>query len=341
MSDDDECPDLISAKVPVTILTGFLGSGKTTLLHYVISAEHNLRIAVIVNEFEFGKTIEKGLYLKSSEKNDDEWLELNNGCMCCTAQTQTVQALESLISRKGTFDIILVETSGLADPRPIASMFWQDDALCGRIYLSGIVTLVDSVNIMKYLADSDISNTASCQLLLADKIILNKCDIATPTQQEAALSQIRAINPIAEVIQSQYSQIPDLHHILFIDTTRSLKELECLHIEHHSTIRAISLEFDGGLAVRDPQDIDLICKELLYNSEENEFEAVRCKAAIWMYKDGVYSLLQLQSIGDIFDVRTMEGHTVPFGCSRVLVLGRNLDAEKLRQIFLTHLKATK
>ncbi|CCW65641.1 unnamed protein product [Phytomonas sp. EM1] len=344
MSDDDECPNLISAKVPVTILTGFLGSGKTTLLHYVISAEHNLRIAVIVNEFEFGRTIEKGLHLKSSEKLDDEWLELKNGCMCCTAQTQTVQALESLICRKGTFDLILVETSGLADPGPIATMFWQDDALCGKLYLSGIVTLVDSVNIVKYLADGDVSNEASRQLLLADKIVLNKCDIATPSQQEAALSEVRAINPVAEVIRSSYSQIPDLRRILFIGTTRSLKELDCAHIEHHSTIRAISLEFydcDRCLAVGDPRDVDFICKELLYNSEENDFEVVRCKAAIWMYKDNMYSLLQLQSIGDLFDVRMMEGHTLPLGCTRVLVLGKNLDAEKLRQIFLPYLKATK
>ncbi|KAG8338924.1 hypothetical protein TRVL_10249 [Trypanosoma vivax] len=117
---DDECPELVSARVPVTILTGFLGSGKTTLLHYVLSAEHSLRIAVIVNEFEFGKSIEKGLTLKSSQKPDDEWLELNNGCMCCTAQTQTVKALEGLMQSKGTFDLVLVETSGLADPAPVA-----------------------------------------------------------------------------------------------------------------------------------------------------------------------------------------------------------------------------
>ncbi|KAH8617847.1 CobW HypB UreG nucleotide binding domain [Trypanosoma vivax] len=143
---DDECPELVSARVPVTILTGFLGSCKMTLLHYVLSAEHSLRIAVIVNEFEFGKSIEKGLTLKSSQKPDDEWLELNNGCMCCTAQTQTVKALEGLMQSKGTFDLVLVETSGLADPSPVAAMFWQDESLCGSLYLSSNITVVDAKN---------------------------------------------------------------------------------------------------------------------------------------------------------------------------------------------------
>lgn len=346
MSDDDECPALVTALVPVTILTGFLGSGKTTLLHYVLSADHHMRIAVIVNEFEFGKSIEKGLTLKSSQKPDDEWLELNNGCMCCTAQTQTVQALESLIQRSGTFDLILVEASGLADPGPIASMFWQDSALCGHLYLSGIVTLVDSVNIVKYLSDADVSREAVRQILMADRLILNKCDIATPAQQDAALAAVRAINPVAEVIYSSHSQVPHLRDVLFVDTTRKMPELEHLHVQRHSTVTAVSLEFNDdsgagkGLAVSSLRDVNEICKELLYESEGYGFEVVRCKAAVWMYQDGKYSLLQLQSIGELFDVTPMEGHSVPAGCSRALILGKHLDVDRLRSVFLRHLKPT-
>ncbi|KAG5490202.1 hypothetical protein JKF63_00321 [Porcisia hertigi] len=344
MSNDDECPELISARVPVTVLTGFLGSGKTTLLHYILSANHEMRIAVIVNEFEFGKTIEKGLTLKSSEKPDDEWLELNNGCMCCTAQTQTVKALESLMQRKGTFDLILVETSGLADPGPIATMFWQDAALCGSLYLSGIVTLVDSVNICKYLNDDDVKQETVRQILMADKVVLNKCDIASAAQQEAALAAVQEINPLVSVIHSDHSRVADLRDILLIDTTRVVTELEHVHDRHHSSITAVSLEFFDpahALAVSSQRDVNAICTDLLYRSEEVGFEVVRCKAAIWLYENGRYTLLQLQSIGELFDVTPMEGESVPFGCTRALVLGKRLDEAKLRGIFAKHLKATK
>lgn len=343
MSSDDECPELITAKVPVTILTGFLGSGKTTLLHYVLSVEHNLRIAVIVNEFEFGKTIEKGLTLKSSEKADDEWVELKNGCMCCTAQSQTVTALENLMRQKGTFDLVLVETSGLADPGPIASMFWQDEALCGCLYLSGIVTLVDSVNICKYVEDDDVSKETTRQILMADKIVLNKCDLSSETQQAQAMEVVTKLNPVAEIIKSDHSRITNLRELLFIDTTRTFTGLEHLHEHHHSSITACSLEFfdkDKVLAVKDIRDVDMICRDLLYRTEELGCEVVRCKAALWMCKDGVFSLLQIQSIGDLFDVIPMEGVSVPHGCSRVLILGKNLKEEKLREVFLRYLKPT-
>ncbi|CAG9583853.1 conserved hypothetical protein [Leishmania major strain Friedlin] len=344
MSSDDECPELISARVPVTVLTGFLGSGKTTLLHYILSADHDMRIAVIVNEFEFGKTIEKGLTLKSSEKPDDEWLELNNGCMCCTAQTQTVKALESLMEHRGTFDLILVETSGLADPGPIAAMFWQDLPLCGHLYLSGIVTLVDAVNICRYLDDEDVMREAERQILMADKVVLNKCDIATEAQQKAALAAVREINPVATVIPSDHSRVPNLRDILFIDTTRAATELVHLHEHHHSSISAVSLEFfeaERAFAVSSYRDVHAIGSDLLYRCGDYGFEVVRCKAAIWCCEDGQYRLLQLQSIGDLFDVTPMVGQSVPFGCTRALVLGKQLDEVKLRDIFAKYLKATK
>ncbi|EPY28846.1 COBW domain containing 2 [Angomonas deanei] len=341
---DEECPELISGKVPVTILTGFLGSGKTTLLHYVLSVDHHLKIAVIVNEFEFGKTIEKGLTMKSSEKEDDEWIELKNGCMCCTAQTQTVQALEKLMKQKGTFDLILVETSGLAD-RAGGIHVLARRGVVRVLYLSGIVTLVDSVNITKYLAEPDTEKEVTRQILMADKIILNKCDIADEAQQAKALEAVRGINPVAEVIQSDHSRVSDLRSILFIDTTKSATDLEHLHEHDHPTITACPLEFfeEGKfLAVRSRREIDLIGRDLLYRREETQLDVIRCKAAIWCYseEEKTYTLYQFQSIGDLFDVLPMEGVSVPEGCSRALVLGRALDAEKIREIFLNYLKPT-
>lgn len=338
---DDECPELVSAKVPVTILTGFLGSGKTTLLHYVLSAEHNLRIAVIVNEFEFGKTIEKGLTLKSSQKPDDEWLELDNGCMCCTAQTQTVQALEKLMQRKGTFDLVLVETSGLADPAPVASMFWQDEALCGSLYLSGIVTLVDAKNICKYLRDPDVAGEATRQILMADRIVLNKCDLATEEEKNEAVVSVRQINPIVQVLPATFSVLNNLREVIMLNTTRQAMELDHLHSSGPSSITAMSLEFfeqPNFLAVSDRSDVDMICRDMLYMEHDPPFEVVRCKAAFWMRKGDHYSLLQLQTIGDLFDVTPMEGQSVPLGCSRVLVLGKQLNENVLRGIFLKYLR---
>ncbi|KAH9598226.1 CobW/HypB/UreG [Trypanosoma melophagium] len=342
---DDECPELVSAKVPVTILTGFLGSGKTTLLHYVLSAEHNLRIAVIVNEFEFGKAIEKGLTLKSSQKPDDEWLELNNGCMCCTAQTQTVKALETLMTQKGTFDLVLVETSGLADPGPVAAMFWQDEALCGTLYLSGILTLVDAKNICKYLQDPEVSAEASRQVLMADRIVLNKCDIATEDEQREALMAVKEINPVVQVMRSSYSRLDNLREILFLNTTRRTLELEHIHREGPSSITAVSLEFfeqPNFLALRDISDFDLLCRDLLYKEHIPPFEVVRCKAALWVKdkeKKDEFCLMQLQIIGELFDVTPMEGQSVPLGCSRVLILGKRLDSNVLRNLFLQYLRS--
>ncbi|CCD19799.1 hypothetical protein, conserved in T. vivax, partial [Trypanosoma vivax Y486] len=313
----DECPELVSARVPVTILTSFLGSGKTTLLYYVLSAEHSLRIAVIVNEFEFGKSIEKGLTLKSSQKPDDEWLELNNGCMCCTAQTQTVKALEGLMQSKGTFDLVLVETSGLADPAPVAAMFWQDESLCGSLYLSGIITVVDAKNLCKYLSDHDVSAEATRQVLMADRVVLNKCDIATEEEQGAAVHASKHINPVFQVVRSSFSRLENLRDILMLNTTRQAMELSHLHALGPSSITAVSLEFfepSSLLAVHSLKDVDMICRDMLYSEHDPPFEVLRCKAALWIKREDQYALVQLQTIGELFDVTLMEGQTLPLGC---------------------------
>lgn len=351
---DDDCPELVSAKVPVTILTGFLGSGKTTLLHYILTEQHNLKIAVIVNEFEFGKSIEKGLTLKSSEKSDDEWLELNNGCMCCTAQSQAVLALEKLMMRKGSFDLILIETSGLADPGPIAANFWQDDALCAILQLSGIVAVVDSKNILKYLADEDVKAEVSRQLLMADRIVLNKTDLVSGEELAAVSKELTTWNSTATQLQSSFCQLSPtlLKELLFINTTNDASILATLPEHRHSGISSVAIEI-AGASVASTLAVDFLCRDLLYD-EKQPFEVVRCKAAIWS-RDGkrpradlndgdpadsnALRVLQLQSIGEMFDVREMEAATVPPLCNRFLILGRNLDESVLRTLIEKHLSA--
>jgi len=146
-SSDEDMPDLVAAeivKVPVTVITGFLGSGKTTLLNYILTEQHGKKIAVILNEFGEGDSIEKSMSVGQEGELFEEWLELRNGCLCCSVKDNGVKAIENLMQKRGKFDYILLETTGLADPGPIASIFWLDEELCSGVYLDGIVVVVDS-----------------------------------------------------------------------------------------------------------------------------------------------------------------------------------------------------
>merc|ERR1712093_538226 len=126
-------------KVPITIVTGYLGAGKTTLMNYIL------------NEFGDSIDIEKSLTVNKGGEKVEEWLEVGNGCICCSVKDSGVNAIESLMEKKGAFDYILLETTGLADPGNIAPLFWVDEGLGSTIYLDGIVTLVDAKNILKSL----------------------------------------------------------------------------------------------------------------------------------------------------------------------------------------------
>merc|ERR1719510_1504285 len=152
---EEECPDLVpseaantgeksSAKVPVTIITGQLGSGKTTLLTYILTEQHNKKIAVILNEFGTESADEKSMSVGSGGELYSEWLELRNGCLCCSVKDNGVKAIENLMEKRGKFDYILLETTGFADPAPVAGMFWLDEELGADVYLDGVVTVIDS-----------------------------------------------------------------------------------------------------------------------------------------------------------------------------------------------------
>lgn len=148
-----------SSKVPVTILTGYLGAGKTTLLNYILTENHQKRIAVILNEFAQGSAMEHLLLTTTTaddEKNGggrqryEDWIELRNGCLCCSVKDVGVQAIEQLLEkRRNHFDYILLETTGVADPLPIAKMFWLDDELHSDLILDGLITVIDGYNGIK------------------------------------------------------------------------------------------------------------------------------------------------------------------------------------------------
>ncbi len=178
-------------QIPVTVLTGYLGAGKTTLLNRILSESHGKRYAVIVNEFgEIG--IDNDLIVES----DEEIYEMNNGCVCCTVRGDLVRVVEGLMRRPGRFDAIVVETTGLADPAPVAQTFFMDEDVRRKTRLDAVVALVDAKHLPLRLKDS---REAEDQIAFADVVVLNKTDLVTPEQLRDVEATVRAINPTARI----------------------------------------------------------------------------------------------------------------------------------------------
>ena len=191
--------------IPVTVLTGYLGAGKTTLLNRILSENHGRKYAVIVNEFgEIG--IDNDLIVES----DEEIYEMNNGCVCCTVRGDLIRVVEGLMRRPGRFDAIIVETTGLADPVPVAQTFFMDDDVRARTELDAVVALVDAKHLPLRLKDS---REAEDQIAFADVVLLNKTDLVTPEELERIEATVRVINPSARIYRTQRSEI-DLTKVL-------------------------------------------------------------------------------------------------------------------------------
>lgn len=189
----------LQSTIPVTVLTGFLGAGKTTLLNRLLTENHGKRYAVIVNEFgEIG--IDNDLVVNS----DEEIFEMNNGCICCTVRGDLIRIIEGLMRRKGQFDGILVETTGLADPAPVAQTFFVDDDVRKNTRLDAIITIVDAHHFMETLEHT---HEAQEQIAFADIIILNKTDLVKADQLEAVKHRIRGINPVASIREAERCNI--------------------------------------------------------------------------------------------------------------------------------------
>ncbi|MCJ1387363.1 COBW domain-containing protein 1 [Xylographa bjoerkii] len=230
------------SRVPITVITGYLGSGKTTLLNYILKEQHGKKIAVILNGAYTGRNptyslirgsaadLERALTISQNGEEVQEWLELANGCICCSVKDSGVNAIESLMERRGAFDYILLETSGLADPGNIAPLFWVDDGLGSSVYLDGIITLVDAKNILTSLNETPLEETHSAvvperqrgplpttahlQISHADVIILNKCDTISTDRIGELLERIHSINSLAKVHVTEYSRLPHLEGVV-------------------------------------------------------------------------------------------------------------------------------
>ncbi len=187
-------------KIPVTVITGYLGAGKTTLLNRILSEPHGKKFAVIVNEFgEIG--IDNDLVVNA----DEEVFEMNNGCVCCTVRGDLIRILEGLMRRKGRFDAIIVETTGLADPAPVAQTFFMDDNVGAKTKLDAVVTVADAKWLKDRLKDAP---EAKNQIAFADVIIINKSDLVAPAELRDVEMRIRAINPYAKIHRTQRCAVP-------------------------------------------------------------------------------------------------------------------------------------
>ncbi|MFF2076162.1 CobW family GTP-binding protein [Kitasatospora sp. NPDC058162] len=326
----DETEDQADTRVPVTVLTGFLGSGKTTLLNRILTEQHGLRIAVIENEFgEVG--IDDALVLDAEE----EIFEMNNGCICCTVRGDLIRILGALMRRREKFDQIIIETTGLADPAPVAQTFFMDDEISSQLRLDAIVTLVDAAHILEHLTEvkpEGVENEAVEQIAFADKIVLNKTDLATPQQIAEVTSHIRAINALVEIIPAQQAKVPlakvldvhafDLDHVLANDPA-FLTETE--H-QHDTTVTSVGIDLPGEL---DEERLNAWLGQLLRTQGADIF---RSKGILAIAGDerqyvfqGVHMLLEGEN-GRAW--RAGEERR-----NRLVFIGRNLDRAALNEGF--------
>ncbi|CAK9053408.1 COBW domain-containing protein 1 (Cobalamin synthase W domain-containing protein 1) [Durusdinium trenchii] len=211
-------------RIPVTVLTGVLGAGKTTLLRYILEKPHGYRVAVIQNEFSEEMGMEAPLFTDANGDTIKDVYELPNGCLCCSAKDGLIGMLDVLLEHKNRFDYVLVEATGIADPEAVCEVFWVDEGLGSRVYLDGVLSLVDAYNMSSYLGKRKASHgypeegakstslgleaEAIKQVACADVLILNKVDLVAEADRARAAAMLREINPTARLLESRFAEVP-------------------------------------------------------------------------------------------------------------------------------------
>ncbi len=327
---------MADGRVPVTVLTGFLGSGKTTLLNHVLRAQHGRRIAVIENEFgEIG--IDDALVIDAEE----EIFEMNNGCICCTVRGDLIRILGNLMRRKDRFDHILVETTGLADPAPVAQTFFVDEEIRSQLRLDAIVTMVDAKHVIGHLDEvkpDGVENEAVEQVAFADRLVLNKCDLVDPRALEQVERRLRQINALAPIVRTEHARV-DLSAVLDVgafDLARALEMdpefLVDTDHQHDQTVSSVGLEVPGVV------DVDRVNDWLGWLLGTKGTDIFRMKGVLAVADDDRRYVFQ--GVHMLFDGqpdrpwRADEERT-----NRMVFIGRNLERDELRKRFVACLRS--
>ena len=346
---DDEVPELVGGgaestlrAVPVTIITGSLGAGKTTLVMGLLSnPDIQHRVAVILNEFGESAGIDKSLSFTDGHITE-EWLELANGCLCCSVKDAGVKAIEDLLRRRRTFDYVLLETTGLADPGPIASLFWLDPALQSQVYLDGIITVVDAKYIRTQLdvENKGQINEATRQIALADRIILNKRDLITEEELADVKHLISSINSMAPIVATQKSSVGlpfilDLH--LFDDQqVDPFLEFNKSAVPHSisSTVKTVSFTTTANVDRKKLESWlqSLLWEKMVPGCPSYDFEILRLKALLSFPAENCKHVVQ--AVREMYDFHIgLPWKASEERISKIVFIGRGVSKEVLLKSF--------
>lgn len=326
--------------LPVSIITGFLGSGKTTLLNHILTQQQGLKTAILVNEFgEIG--IDNELIISS----DDDIVELNNGCICCTINEDLVKTVHKILERKEKLDYLIVETTGVADPLPIAVTFLSTE-LRGKTRLDSIITLVDCDNF--YAKTKEASMAAKQQITYGDVILLNKTDLVESEVVAKIEDKIRQQRPNARILETVKGNVslPLILSVGLFESDRYFQE-EASHSEHHHEHdthnhhehhhhrhehhhhHSDHLDEDGftSLSFETEQPLDL--RKFQYFLDNQMPESVfRAKGILWIKGSPARHIFHLS--GKRFGIEDDEWKGVPK--NQLVFIGQNLEQEKLKEL---------
>ncbi|NP_001426224.1 zinc-regulated GTPase metalloprotein activator 1F isoform 5 [Homo sapiens] len=326
---EEDCPELVpiettqseeeeksglGAKIPVTIITGYLGAGKTTLLNYILTEQHSKRVAVILNESGEGSALEKSLAVSQGGELYEEWLELRNGCLCCSVKDNGLRAIENLMQKKGKFDDILLETTGLADP--------------------GIITIVDSKYGLKHLTEEKpdgLINEATRQVALADIILINKTDLVPEEDVKKLRTTLRSINGLGQILETQRSSLQ-----------KKLQHVPGTQPHLDQSIVTITFDVPGNAK---EEHLNMFIQNLLWeknvrNKDNHCMEVIRLKGLVSI-KDKSQQVI-VQGVHELCDLEEtpVSWKDDTERTNRLVLIGRNLDKDILKQLFIATVTET-